>query len=169
MNLLLFFFFFFFTEKEGHARELPQRKYTLRQICLTSTLRTDRMTIWTGFHGNWAITIYCKHLRPGLTRGSIFRCKKIRPDLILVRLMRARSVWWFISFAARLSSSEEDWSSLAKPVKLLSLQTLRKYLLQHCATQKILPESFPSFADTWKYAPWCNYGRNETAPARLEL
>lgn len=159
----------FFYRKRRTCKRTAAVKIHLETILSDSTLSADRMTICTGFHGNRAIVIYRKHLRPGLTHGSIFRCKKMRPNLILVRLMRAGSVWWFISFAARLSSSSEDWSSLAKLVKLLSLQTLRKYLLQHCATQKIFPESFLSFADTWKYVSWYNYGKNETAQARLEL
>lgn len=164
MNLLLFIYLFFLQKKEDTAAVKIHPKTNLSD----SALSAERMAFCAGSHGNRAVMIYCKHLRPGLTRGSIFRCKKMRPNLILVRLMRAGSVWWFISSAARLCSSEER-SSLAKLLKLLSLQTLKKYLLQHCATPKIFPQSFLSFAETWKYASWYNYGRNETAQARLEL
>lgn len=163
-----FIYLFIFDRKRRTRKRTAAVKIHPKTNLSDSTLSAERMTFCTGFHGNRAMMIYCKHLRPGLTRGSIFRCKKMRPNLILVRLMRTGSVWWFISSAARLCSSE-DRSSLAKLVKLPSLQTLKKYLLQHCVTPKIFPESFHSFADAWKCASWYNYGRNETAQARLEL
>lgn len=108
---IFYYYYIFFYRKRRTRKRTAAVKMHPKTNLSDSTLSAEHMAFCTSFHGNRAMMIYPKHLRTGLTRESIFRCKKMRPKLILVRLMRAGSAWWFISSAVRLCSSEDRSSN----------------------------------------------------------